>query len=106
MEYHKAAQLTEALGVHIHGDQVVCSHSPLRSLVPRYGEEKVLILGSRDSLRVAKEYGFRRAYNSQQLAEDDPHRYPFFDYTHRPLPEEDRDDPFEAVLILHDPIRA
>jgi hypothetical protein len=75
-------------------------------------------------LQVAKSYGAKRIYDIPAMARDDPHRYPFVSYgayvrvllnwailmfrrricaEHKPLPAVDRDAPFAAVFILHDP---
>jgi ribonucleotide monophosphatase NagD (HAD superfamily) len=62
-----------------------------------------LVLGCRDVVSVAKGYGARRVYEVKDLAHDDPYRYPFLHWEHRPLPAGDREEPFGAVFILHDP---
>lgn len=52
---------------------------------------------------VAKAYGFEKACTIDQLAKDDPSRYPFFDYPHEPLVNGANN--IAAVFVMHDPIR-
>lgn len=105
LESVKAAKLSKVLGLDIHEQQVVLSHTPLRKLCrEQYANSKVLILGCRDVLSVARGYGLQRVYQIPDLMADNPLRYPFLHAEHRPCgTEEERAAPFDAVMILHDP---
>jgi hypothetical protein len=46
MESVKAAQLSKWFDVPIAADQVVLSHTPMRSLVPKYKDERILVVGA------------------------------------------------------------
>ena len=101
LEAVKAAKVSHILGRRIAPEQVVLSHTPLRSAVAAHGAQRVLVLGCRDALGVARAYGARRAVDVAALAGDEPSRYPFIDWPHAPLA--DAHDPFSAVFVLHDP---
>jgi HAD superfamily hydrolase (TIGR01456 family) len=100
-EWRKAAKLSDALQLPVHPEQVVLSHSPLRPVVARHAEDRILVLGCRDVMDVARSYGARHAVDIPMLTADDPRRYPFIHYEHTPMPDPDR--PFAAAFILHDP---
>ena len=103
-EATKAAKLSKILGTHIDVEQVVLSHTPMRPLCAPLADSRVLILGCRDVVGVARSYGLRRAVTARQLLEDEPSRYPFIEVApgeRRRLP--DRDEPIAAVMVLHDP---
>lgn len=68
---------------------------------------QVLIMGCKDVLNVAKSYGFTRPLLTDDLAYDDPSRFPFFHFPSRkiePPVDATDDNRIHAVLILHDPI--
>lgn len=100
----KAAKLSAALDFAVPPSQVVLSHTPLRPLLARHARDKVLVLGCRDVVSVARSYGAQRVYTIADLAHDEPTRYPFLHYEHRPLGDATvRSEPFAAVFILHTP---
>lgn len=102
LESKKAAKISAALGYPVRDDQVVLSHTPMRALCAPLAQQRVLVLGCRDSLAVARHYGLQRAVSAMDMLRDTPALYPFIDVTARvPLP--DRDEPFAAVMVLHDP---
>lgn len=101
LESAKAAALSSTLGLPISPSQVVLSHTPLRAAVARHATEKILVLGCRDALGVARSYGATRAYSAEDVARDDPSRYPFLKWHAAPMP--DREEPWGAVFVLHDP---
>jgi len=103
LEAVKAKKLSEVLEHSVDDRQVILSHTPLRPVVAAHAHQKILVLGCRDVVSVAKGYGARRVYEVKDLAHDDPYRYPFLHWEHRPLPASDREEPFGAVFILHDP---
>ena len=99
----KAGKVAEALQVPVHPEQVILSHTPLRPVVAQYADQKVLVLGCRDVMGVARSYGARHAVDIPTLAADDPARYPFHATAEARLPAATREAPFAAVFILHDP---
>ncbi|CAG8556713.1 19637_t:CDS:10 [Rhizophagus irregularis] len=61
-EKEKAIELSKILDFNLSEDQVILSHSPMRSLVPTYQNSQILVLGGAgDNCRkVAESYGFNR----------------------------------------------
>lgn len=107
LESAKADELSTLLVLDIHEEQVVVAHSPVKSLVPQFQDKRVLILGCKNVLQVAHTYGFQQALVVEDIAFDDPTRFPFFHFPHRTLSPPLDDSPqgrIHAVLILHDPI--
>jgi len=104
LEEVKAAKLSKILDLCIHPSQVVLSHTPMRPLCKALGEEdaRVLVLGCREVVAVARSYGLTKIDTAQALLHDTPSLYPFIDVPRQqPLPH--RGEPFKAVLVLHDP---
>ena len=101
IEERKAEAVGSILGRAISPSQIVLSHTPLRAAVQAHASQRTLVLGCRDALGVARAYGARRAVDATAVAADEPARYPFLSYKRTPLP--DREEPFGAVFILHDP---
>lgn len=103
-ESKKASKLEEVLGIPVATAQVVLSHTPLRQAVVAHAHEKILVLGCRDVVDVARSYGAQRVYTVDDLARDEPTRYPFLHWEQRRIePASEREAPFGAVFILHDP---
>ena len=68
---------------------------------------QVLIMGCKNVLGVAKSYGFTRPLLVDDLAFDQPSRFPFFHFPEKilaPPIDGSEDNRIHAVLILHDPI--
>lgn len=106
VEWRKALALSKVLGVRIHPEQLVISSTPLRAVCRGLADARVLVLGCRDVLGVARSYGLRRAVTAPMLAADDPTRYPFHATPRLPLDPSvygPPDEPFGAVMTLHDP---
>lgn len=101
VEHVKAEKLAEALELPVDPRQVILSHTPLRPVIEAHAHQKILVLGCRDVVSVAKEYGAKRVYTAVDVAHDEPNRYPFIHYDRRECA--DRDEPFGAVFVLHDP---
>jgi HAD superfamily hydrolase (TIGR01456 family) len=102
LESVKAAKLSKALGFPLHPLQVVLSHTPMRPLCASLSPHRVLVLGCRDAMGVARAYGLAHAVSATDLLLDDPLRYPFLDVPARvPLPN--REAPIRAVMVMHDP---
>jgi HAD superfamily hydrolase (TIGR01456 family) len=104
VEEVKRGKLAKVLGLPLEEDQVILSHTPLKDRCAEYADKRVLVLGCRDVVGVARSYGLRRVLTVRQLCEEDPTRYPFIHYEKRALPApHEKDEPFAAVFILHDP---
>ncbi|KAJ0400468.1 hypothetical protein P43SY_004817 [Pythium insidiosum] len=102
MEAEKAANLGRALDLEIAPQQMVLSHTPMRELVDKFKDSRVLIMGSYDVYTVAREYGFNKVVSVNDLAQHYPTLYPFHKYEHKPAPY--HGEPIEAIIIMHDPI--
>ena len=106
LEASKAARLSQLLDLPIHTSQVVLSHTPMRPLCAALGaaSARVLVLGCKNVVQVARSYGLEKVDTPQCLLHDTPALYPFLPVaTPRRLPEAHREQPFAAVLVLHDP---
>ena len=99
-EQAKAHKLSALLGP-IDVEQVILSHTPMRDDVASFRDRKVLILGCRDVVEVARSYGLTRPVTAMDLTADWPERYPFHFYERREMA--DREEPIAAVFKLHDP---
>ncbi|KAI8973249.1 HAD-like domain-containing protein [Mycotypha africana] len=68
-EEEKAKQISDLLGVEINPDQVILSHSPMKSLAKQYESKKVLVVGgkARNCAEVAKRYGFKEAVTPHDI---------------------------------------
>jgi len=115
-ERRKASQLEQLLGVQVHADQVILSHTPYRSLAAKYANTPVLIIGRNDGIiEVAKSYGFNQTVSSQQIARSDPTAFPFWAQKEDWVagPSDDRyipklrmgieDNPIKAIFVMTDP---
>jgi HAD superfamily hydrolase (TIGR01456 family) len=103
-EWKKAALLGSLLGLPVHPEQVILSHTPLRAEVARFADRRILVLGCREVVDVARSYGATRPVTVNDLCHDAPARYPFLTWEHRPLPPPAlADEPIAAVFCLHDP---
>mmetsp|Transcript_27531 Transcript_27531/g.74478 ORF Transcript_27531/g.74478 Transcript_27531/m.74478 type:complete len:405 (+) Transcript_27531:147-1361(+) len=76
-EAQKAAEISNWLNVPASEDQVILSHTPMRSLVPALQQQPVLICGRGSVLEVARHYGFNRCLTVEQLARALPNAVPF-----------------------------
>jgi len=104
LEAAKAAELSKLIDHPVEASQMICCHTPFRSLVPEFGKQRVLVLGCRDVIGVARSYGFEDVVSIRELAEDDPSRYPFIDWEHRPLEVSLEERPVAAAFVFHDPV--
>lgn len=103
-EWKKAKALSDIVGLPIHPEQVILSHTPLKPEIQKFANQKILVLGCREVMDVARSYGATKPVDVPMLAHDDPYRYPFIHYERRPMsPPEFREEPFAAVFQLHDP---
>ena len=101
LESVKAAKLSEILKYKISEGQVVLSHTPMKSDCAQFVDKRVLVLGCKDAIGVARSYGLKKAVTVNDLCSDDPSRYPFKTYKHNPLPS--GDEQIAAVFVFHDP---
>ncbi|CDO77700.1 hypothetical protein BN946_scf184969.g51 [Trametes cinnabarina] len=87
----------------IHSNQIVQAHTILKSVVHKYADKPVLVLGGRnDTVRkVAEGYGFKKAYTTLDVLAWKPEVWPFHDLT----PEEraSAKTPISAIFVFHDP---
>lgn len=101
LESVKAAKLSEILNYEISEDQLILSHTPMRSECAPFANKRVLVLGCKDAIGVGKSYGLKKAVTVNDLCCDEPSRYPFKSYKHNPLPYSD--EQVAAVFVMHDP---
>mmetsp|Transcript_2906 Transcript_2906/g.4175 ORF Transcript_2906/g.4175 Transcript_2906/m.4175 type:complete len:327 (+) Transcript_2906:171-1151(+) len=104
-ERQKCEDLRQIIGADIHEEQIVLAHTPMQELAKEYSDRKVMVLGCRNELQVAKEYGFNRVVSPQAYCAQHQDIYPFRKLDPA-LGEADRfrNDPVEAVIIMHDPV--
>jgi HAD superfamily hydrolase (TIGR01456 family) len=133
-EAHRAERLSKVFGVPVRASEVVLAHSPMRvlaagaELVPSSSaceahaaaasaltsrgalpwalrDRRVMVLGCRDELRVAREYGLRRIVSPQAFCAQHPELYPFREFDSRAARRADPfcDEAVEAILVMHDP---
>lgn len=104
-ETERVEGLSAQLGIDIHVDQFVQSHTPFKRLVHRY--DKVLVVGGdRDKCRhVAQDYGFKDCVMPVDVLASNKSVWPFHRFAQddfllsRPLSSEK----FDAVLVFNDP---
>lgn len=75
-EETKAKELSKKFGLTVSPSQILLSHTPLKSLVPEFGDKKVFILGSKNYIEVAKNYGFRNVITAHDFHEMCPECFP------------------------------
>jgi len=102
LEEAKAEEIQEGFGLEVVTEQMLLAHTPMRGLAEVYGDSKVLILGHKDYVNVARNYGFRRAVTVEQVFSEHPTIVPF----RKPLGEPPAfpGEPIEAVLVFYDPL--
>ncbi|KAL7281110.1 hypothetical protein ACG7TL_004417 [Trametes sanguinea] len=102
-------KLSSQLGVEIHSNQIVQAHTILKSVVHKYADKPVLVLGGRNDVvrKVAEGYGFKKAYTTLDVLAWKPEVWPF----HQLTPEERASTkpvdfsqtPISAIFVFHDP---
>ncbi|RDX47110.1 HAD hydrolase [Lentinus brumalis] len=102
-------KLSSQLGVEIHSNQIIQAHTILKSVVHKYAEKPVLVLGGRNDVvrKVAESYGFKHAYTTLDVLAWKPEAWPFHELT----PEEHASTkavdfsriPISAIFVFHDP---
>jgi HAD superfamily hydrolase (TIGR01456 family) len=101
MEEEKATALSQALDCEINGNQVILSHTPMKSLVPKYGEKEILIIGPDTCKAVATKYGFSRITTPSELVEKNPDLWPFIK-SHGREHQDLEEIQFSAIMMMHD----
>ena len=101
LESVKAEKLSKILNYPIKEDQLILSHTPMRGECAPFINSRVLVLGCKDAIGVAKSYGLKKAVTVNDLCNDEPSRYPFKSYKHTPLLSSD--EKVEAIFVMHDP---
>ncbi|KAH7888320.1 HAD hydrolase [Phlebopus sp. FC_14] len=82
-ETTRCHKLSQQLGVQIDPEQYIQAHTILKSVVHKYADLPVLVLGGRcDTLRkVAEGYGFKHVYNALDVLAWNPSVWPYHDLT-------------------------
>ncbi|CAG8439784.1 7370_t:CDS:10 [Ambispora gerdemannii] len=106
-EAKKAADLTRTIDFPISPQQLVLSHTPMQSLVSKYQESMVLVVGGTGDLcaEVAKSYGFKRVVIPEDVLRWEPSIWPL-----APIMKEIAEAPrydfskeaIQVVMVLHD----
>lgn len=105
LESQKAADLSKKLDFPVLESQVILSHTPLKRLVSQY-TGRVLILGKKECVDVAKSYGFTGAVDVDKIASENP----FISHMVAPQPSSSKTptdntlESVEAAMIFHDPV--
>lgn len=101
-ESTRAAKLSDTFDTEISPDQVILSHTPLRSeVVSRLKDRRVLIVGERCG-EVARAYGLARAEDVREYGRRHPSLFPKRRETDA-VAVDDADDPVKAILFFEDP---
>ncbi len=103
IESEKAELLTHKLDIPIEVEQVLQCHTPYQSLVSKYGNSPILVLGKPSCLEVARSYGFQKIYDSQFIFENSPGILPTRKH-HNPHAPRNPLPPIEAAFIFDDPV--
>jgi len=103
LESHRAKILSEKMQLEIHSGQIILSHTPMRTLADVFSRKRVMILGCRNEMEVARQYGFERTVSPQQFCAQHPDLYPFRNVA---LVGCDlyKDEEIEGILVMHDPV--
>ncbi|KAF9182237.1 hypothetical protein BGZ51_004855 [Haplosporangium sp. Z 767] len=109
LESEKADQLAKKLGFPVNPDHMIVSHSPMRSLVPKYKDANVLVVGGSGTncKEVAEFYGFRHVFTPRELHAIHPSICPLSTCNVSPkaVPEQvlfNIEKPVDAVMVFHD----
>lgn len=105
----KALAVSRALGVRVHPEQLVICSTPLRPICEPLAHRRVLVLGCKDVLAVARGYGLRRPVTTADVLAAEPARFPFRHTPHDPVAAaasaaaDAAGDAFAAAMVLYDP---
>lgn len=107
LENQRTSFLSDTLRVPLSPSQIVQSHTPFKTLVPKF--KKVLAVGSPSVRDVAETYGFEKVVHPMDIVRYDRNIAPFSGTTSERLMEISQEapgldtEPFEAVLVFNDP---
>ncbi|KAI0360927.1 HAD-superfamily hydrolase [Trametes cingulata] len=102
-------KLSSQLGVEIQSNQIIQAHTILKSVVHKYADKPVLVLGGRNDVvrKVAEGYGFKHAYTTLDVLAWKPEVWPFHDLTPEERastkPVDFSQTPISAIFVFHDP---
>lgn len=102
LESTRAERLSKTFDINISPDQVILSHTPLRSEVVRLKDHRVLIVGEHCA-EVARAYGLPKAEGIREYGRQHPSLFPRRREVDDPEVSDDADDPVKAVLFFEDP---
>eukprot|EP00580_Thalassiosira_gravida_P016975 CAMPEP_0201665202 /NCGR_PEP_ID=MMETSP0494-20130426/6425_1 /ASSEMBLY_ACC=CAM_ASM_000839 /TAXON_ID=420259 /ORGANISM="Thalassiosira gravida, Strain GMp14c1" /LENGTH=355 /DNA_ID=CAMNT_0048144113 /DNA_START=64 /DNA_END=1131 /DNA_ORIENTATION=- len=102
LESTRAAKLSKTFDIAISPEQVILSHTPLRSeVVPRFKNQRVLIVGENCG-EVARAYGLTKAEGLREYGRRHPSLFPRR-REEDAVQTDDVDDPVRAILFFEDP---
>lgn len=107
LENQRTAFLSDALQVSLSPSQIIQSHTPFKTLVPKFS--KVLAVGSPQVRDVAEAYGFKKVVHPMDIVRYERNIAPFSGTPTERLMEISREipgldtEPFDAVLVFNDP---
>ncbi|KAI8808524.1 HAD-like domain-containing protein [Cladochytrium replicatum] len=101
-EAAKAEQLEKLLGSTFDPKQVVLSHSPMHTLVEKYADRPVLLLGRDSCKEAALKYGFRKPVLANEFVAWNPSMSPFYALPEGVSASPYLVDPIAAILAFHD----
>ncbi|KAF9134771.1 hypothetical protein BGW39_005858 [Mortierella sp. 14UC] len=108
-ESEKAEQLTKKMGLYVNPEHLIVSHSPMKSLVPKYENANVLVVGGESSAckHAAHDYGFKNVVTPEEIHSVYPSICPISTCEARAVPWTEKglenvDKPVDAVMVFHD----
>ncbi|KAF9084069.1 hypothetical protein BGX29_000321 [Mortierella sp. GBA35] len=109
LESEKADQLTKKLGLYVNPEHLIVSHSPMRSLVSKYRDANVMVVGGEGSAckHAAHDYGFKNVVTPEEIHSVHPSVCPISTCETRAVPWtksglENVEKPVDAVMVFHD----
>jgi len=101
LESDRAERLSRTFGVDVSGDQVVLSHTPLRTeVVRRFRDSRVLVVGE-GCAPVARQYGLNRAEGVREYGERHASLFPRRRSTAAKV-QDDENNPVRAIVVFED----
>ncbi|KAH9894895.1 HAD-like domain-containing protein [Cubamyces lactineus] len=108
-EEARRRKLSSQLGVELQQTQILQAHTILKSVVHKYADKPVLVLGGRndDVRKVAEGYGFKHVYTTLDVLAWKPEVWPFHELTPEERasakPVDFTQTPISAIFVFHDP---